>query len=122
MRKNHGIKKFSSVPSQFSKAKNSIYYNGKWFFSLEGQKNDDIKIRSVIRENVDLLMGTSDYNYGGFENKNNDLKQNVFYTNFSLLDDLNKVSFKSIYENRISQVYSSNRKNIYKVSFDVTMD
>ena len=36
-------KKFSSVPSQFSKGKNSIYYNGKWFFSLEGQKNDDIK-------------------------------------------------------------------------------
>ena len=64
-------------------------------------------------------MDISDYNYGGFENKNNDLKQNVFYTNFSLLDDLNKVSFKSIYENRISQVYSSNRKNIYKLSFDV---
>ena len=54
-------------------------------------------------------MDISDYNYGGYENKNNDLKQNVF-TNFSLLDDLNKVSFKSIYENRISQVYSSNRK------------
>ena len=50
MRKKHGIRKFSSVPSQFSKAKNSIYYNGKWFFSLEGQKNDDIKIRSVIRK------------------------------------------------------------------------
>ena len=119
MRKNHGIRKFSSVPSQFSNGKNSIYYNGKWFFSLEGQKNDDIKIRSVIRENIDLLMDISDYNYGGYENKNNDLKQNVFFTNFSLLDDLNKVSFKSIYENRISQVYSSNRKNIYKVSFDV---
>ena len=118
MRKNHGIRKFSSVPSQFSKAKNSIYYNGKWFFSLEGQKNDDIKIRSVIRENIDLLMGMSDYNYGGFENKNNDLKQNVFYTNFSLLDDLNKVSFNTLYENRISQVYSSNRKNIYRLSFD----
>ena len=55
-------------------------------------------------------MGISDYNYGGFENKNNDLKQNVFYTNFSLLDDLNKVSFNTLYENRISQVYSSNRK------------
>ena len=36
-------------------------------------------------------MDISDYNYGGYENKNNDLKQNVFYTNFSLLDDLNKL-------------------------------
>jgi len=118
MRKNHGIKKFSSVPSQFSNGKSSIYFNGKLFFSLGGLENDDIKIRSVIRKNVDLLMGISDYNYSGFENKFNDLKRNVFYTNFSLLDDLNKVSFKSIYENRISQVFSSNRKNIHRLSFD----
>lgn len=118
MRKKHGTKKFSSVPSQFSNGKNSIYFNGKYFFTLEGQNNNDITIRSVIKENVDLLTGISDYDYGGFENKYHDLKQNVFYTNFSLLDDLNKVSFRSIYENRISQVFSSNRKNIYRLSFD----
>lgn len=119
MRKKHGTKNFSSVPSQFSNGKNSIYFNGKYFFTLEGQSNNDFTIRSVITKNIDVLRGISDYDYGEFENKYHHLKQNVFYTNFSLLDDLNKVSFKSIYENRISHVFSSNRKNIYRLSFDV---
>ena len=77
MRKKHGTKNFSSVPSQFSNGKNSIYFNGKYFFTLEGQSNNDFTIRSLITKNIDVLRGISDYDYGEFENKYHHLKQNV---------------------------------------------
>ena len=119
MRKNFSDFKFKEVPGNFTSfQKTKILYNGVEFLDLNKIDDDDRLIRSSIRANLDLLMDISDYNYSNSSRKYIDLQKNVLDNSFNLLDDFEKISFSSLYENRISNLYSSQRKNINKIVFE----
>lgn len=123
LRKNFSKSNFKLVPSDFTNTKTKILYKGVEFFDLNKIDNDDQFIRSMIRENRDLLM---DLNPNKYNYSNDDKQYIVLLKNienyFSLLDDFDRVSFSSLYKNRINGLYSSQRKNIYKIVFDKNGD
>ena len=121
MRKNFALADLKAVPGAFTNSKTKIFYQGQEFFDVTKFDDDDLFIRNFIQNNYDLLVGTSDYNYSAFNRRFKDLKHNIS-SEFSLLDDLNNVTFSSIYSNRIIDVFSSERKNIYRIIFDENSD
>jgi len=121
MRKNFALADLKAVPGAFTNSKTKIFYQGQEFFDITKFDDDDLFIRNFIQNNYDLLVGTSDYNYSAFNRRFKDLKHNIS-SEFSLLDDLNNVTFSSIYSNRIIDVFSSERKNIYRIIFDENTD
>ena len=121
MRKNFALSDLKSVPGAFTNTKTKILYQGQEFFDVTKFDDDDLFIRNFIQNNYDLLVGTSNYNYSAYNRRFKDLSHNIS-SEFSLLDDLNNVTFSSIYSNRIIDVFSSERKNIYRIIFDENTD
>ena len=120
MRKNFALADLKEVPGAFTNSKTKIFYQGQEFFDVTKFDDDDLFIRNFIQNNYDLLVGTSN-NYSAYNRRFNDLKRNIS-SEFSLLDDLNNVTFSSIYSNRIIDVFSSERKNIFRIIFDENND
>ena len=130
LRKNFSKSNFKSVPSDFTNTKSKILYKGVEFFDLNKIEEDDQYIRSLIRKNRDLLMDLipvkeinkeSIYNYSNYNKQYIDLLKNI-ENDFSLLDDFDRVTFGSLYKNRIDGLNSPQRKNIYKIVFDKNGD
>ena len=123
LRKNFSKSNFKEVPGDFTNTKTKILYKGVEFFDLNKIDDDDLYIRSLIRENRDLLMDLSpvNYNFSNYDKRYIDLLKNI-ENYFSLLDDFNRVTFSSLYKNRINGLFSSQRKNINKIVFDKNTD
>ena len=126
LRKNFSKSNFKEVPGDFTNTKTKILYKGVEFFDLNKIEEDDQYIRSLIRENRDLLLDLIPvkeinkeyiYNYSNYNKRYIDLLKNI-ENYFSLLDDFDRVTFGSLYKNRINGLYTSQRKNIYKIVFD----